>query len=72
MRLTRDLSTLFALLVVLALLAYATPGGRSAGMTILWLAFLVLAFLLLAMSAEMRRLERRMREMESCRDEGKG
>ena len=65
MKLVRDLSALFALLIAAAMLAYGAFEYRTTGILLLWLALVVLAFLLLAVSMELENLEERVKELES-------
>ena len=72
MKLVRDLSVLFALLVSISLLLWAQPESRGSVGFYLGIAFLVLAFLLLAIWRELERLEDRILELEFILDESKG
>jgi len=65
MRLVEDFSALFTILIAAALLAYSTFEYRATGIIMLWLALLILAFLLLAISAELERLGKKVEELES-------
>ncbi len=65
MRLTRDLSILFVLLVAAAMVNFATPDHRVAGIALLWLALLVLVFLLLALVLEVKRLQKRIEGLKT-------
>jgi len=65
MKLVRDLSALFALLVALAMITFGTSEYRTTGVLLLWLALVVLTFILLAVSVELEKLEKRVKELES-------
>ncbi|ASJ12928.1 hypothetical protein [Thermococcus thioreducens] len=72
MKLVRDLSALFALLVSLSLLMYAQPEHRRDVGFYLGISFVVLAFLLLAIWRELERLEDRILELEFILGESDG
>lgn len=75
MKLARDLSVLFAVLIAMALLAYGAFKHRITGILLLWLALLVLVFALLALVLEIERLNSRVEGLESSlrnRREGEG
>ena len=65
MKLVRDLSALFTLLVALAMIIFGTSKYRTTGVLLLWLALVVLTFILLAVSVELEKLEKRVKELES-------
>ncbi len=72
MKFIQDLSALFALLIAAAMLTYGTFEYRTTGILLLWLAFVILAFLLLAVSVELEKLEKRVKELESNLKDGEG
>ena len=65
MKLARDLSVLFAILIAMAMVAFGTFEYRETGILLLWLALLVLVFLLLAVVSEVERLQARIDELEN-------
>ncbi|NJE10757.1 hypothetical protein [Thermococcus sp. MAR1] len=72
MKLVRDLSALFALLISISMLMYAQPEHRKAVDFYLGVSFVVLAFLLLAIWRELERLEDRILELEFILGESSG
>lgn len=72
MKLVRDLSALFALLVSISVLLRAQPESRGSADFYLSIAFFVLAFLLLAIWRELERLEDRILELEFVLGESEG
>ena len=65
MKLARDLSVLFAVLIAMAMVTFGTFEYRETGILLLWLALLVLVFLLLAVVSEVERLQARIDELEN-------
>ncbi|WP_258083967.1 hypothetical protein [Thermococcus thermotolerans] len=72
MKLVRDLVVLFALLVSISMLLWAQPESRGSVGFYLGIAFIVLAFLLLAIWVELERLEDRILELEFILGESGG
>ncbi|ASA77878.1 hypothetical protein [Thermococcus sp. 5-4] len=64
MKLVRDLTVLFALLVSISLLLWVQPESRGSMGFYLGIAFVVLVFLLIVIWRELERLEDRIIELE--------
>jgi phosphoglycerol transferase MdoB-like AlkP superfamily enzyme len=65
MRLIRDLSTLFAVLVALGILLWPQTEMRPLGTFLLGVAIILLVFLLVAITQELERLHEKVEELES-------
>ncbi|ASJ13675.1 hypothetical protein [Thermococcus radiotolerans] len=72
MKLVRDLTVLFALLVSISLLLWAQPESRGSVDFYLGIALVVLVFLLIAIWMELERLEDRILELEFILGESRG
>ncbi len=70
MKLTHDLSILFALLISAAIISWALPEGRPQATLYLGMAFVVLVFLLLALTVEVERLRKRIEELNAIQTDG--
>ena len=72
MKLVRDLTVLFALLVSISLLLWAQLESRGSMGFYLGIALVVLVFLLIAIWMELERLEDRILELEFILGESRG